>query len=60
MENTQSGQQGWHVIYFQGQDELAWKVNVTSTLKDDRTNEWIDGMVTDLEVTQGDGLSYVG
>ena len=60
VENTQSGQQGWHVIYFQGQDQLAWKVNVTSTLKDDRTNEWIDGMVTDLEVTQGDGLSYVG
>lgn len=60
VENTQSGQQGWHVIYFQGQDQLAWKVNVTSTLKDDRTNEWIEGLTADLEVTQGDGLAYVG
>ena len=61
VENTQSGQQGWHVIYFQGQDELAWKVNVTATLKDDRTNEWIDGLVEALgEVTEGEGLAYVG
>lgn len=60
VENTQSGQQGWHVIYFQGKDELAWKVETTSTLKSNRTNEWIEGLTADLEVTQGSGLSYVG
>lgn len=60
VENPQQGQQGWHLIYFQGQNELAWKVNVSDTLKYDRTNEWIDGLVADLEVTQGSGLSYVG
>ena len=49
------------MIYFQGQDELAWKVNVTATLKDDRTNEWIDGLVeAQGEVTEGEGLAYVG
>ena len=48
------------MIYFQGKDELAWKVETTSTLKSNRTNEWIEGLTADLEVTQGSGLSYVG
>ena len=58
LENPQSGQQGWHVIYFQGKDDPVWKNTADSSLRDADINEWLTEIQDGLEATRGDGLRY--
>ena len=60
VENPQSGQQGWHVIYFQGWDDPAWKLTVENTFRTDDTSEWMSEIQEGLEATEGSGMNYVG
>ena len=60
LENPQSGQQGWHVIYFQGWDDPAWKLTVENTFRTDDTSEWMSEIQEGLEATEGSGMNYVG
>lgn len=51
---------GYHVIYFVGQNEPYWKVQVrTAELSADYT-EWLDSLTKDAVVTEGSGMQYVG
>lgn len=59
IENTQSGQQGWHVVYYQGTDTPVWKNTADSALRSDGLNTWLTGLTENLEATQGDGIKYV-
>ena len=58
LENPQSGQQGWHVIYFQGKDDPVWKITADTALRDADINEWLTEIQDGLEATRGDGLRY--
>ena len=60
IENTQAGQQGWHVVYFQDWDDPTWKLTTVNTLKTQQLTEWLDSLVEGLEATRADGLKYVG
>ncbi len=60
LENPQSGQQGWHAIYFESWEPPLWKVNAEITLKNDRMTDWLDGLTEGLEAVQGSGAQYVG
>ena len=60
VENTQSGQQGWHVIYFQGWDDPVWRNTIVSTFQNEDINAWLDEIQADLEATRGNGINYVG
>ena len=59
IENTQSGQQGWHVVYYQGANDPVWKLDADSALRQDGMNTWLTGLTEGLEAVQGDGIKYV-
>lgn len=60
VENTQSGQQGWHVIYYQGQDEPRWKLTARNAVASEETQSWLDGLTENMEAVQGSGVKYLG
>ena len=60
VENTQSGQQGWHVIYFQDWDTPVWKNTADSAVRSQRVSDWLTSLTEGLEATQGSGVKYVG
>ena len=60
VENPQSGQQGWHVIYFQDWDNPVWKNTADSSIRSQRLNDWVTGLTDGLEAVQGSGAKYVG
>lgn len=59
IENTQSGQQGWHVVYYQGANDPVWKLDADSALREADLNAWLDEQTQGLEAVQGDGMKYV-
>ena len=59
IENTNSGQQGWHVVYYQGANDPVWKNTADSALRTEGLNTWLEEQTQGLEATQGDGLKYV-
>ena len=59
VENTNTNQYGWHVIYYQGDNEPEWKLTADDALREEETTSWVDGLTEGLEVTQGDGIKYV-
>lgn len=46
LENTQSGQQGWHVIYLEKQNQLLWSYTAESALRSDDMNTWQQDLET--------------
>ena len=60
VENPQSGQQGWHVIYFQDWDTPVWKNTADSSIRSQRVNDWLTSLTEGLEAVQGSGAKYVG
>ncbi len=60
IENPQSGQQGWHAVYFQGWNDPLWKLTATSALQSEEMTTWLDSLTEGLEATQGSGVQYVG
>lgn len=59
IENTNSGQQGWHVVYYQGANDPVWKLSADSELRKADLDTWLTGLTEGLEATQGDGMKYV-
>jgi hypothetical protein len=51
IENTQSGQYGWHVVYFQGWENPVWKNSADSALRSNDTKTWLDGLTSALTST---------
>lgn len=47
VQNTQTDQWGYHLIYFQGTGPLTWKHNAQTTMQADAYQEWYDGIVGD-------------
>ena len=60
IENTQSGQQGWHVVYFQGQNDPVWMGTATDTMRNEDMVTWLNDLTEGLEATQASGIQYVG
>ncbi|MGM9607100.1 MAG: peptidylprolyl isomerase [Oscillospiraceae bacterium] len=52
IQNTQSSTQGWHIIYYIGQDEPVW---VTSA----REGKWLSDLKTDVEIVRTDKLDSI-
>ncbi len=59
VENTNTNQYGWHVIYYQGDNDPKWKLTADDALRSEETNTWLTGLTEGLEATQGDGIKYV-
>ena len=59
IENTNSGQQGWHVVYYQGANDPVWKITADDALREEGLNTWLDELTKDLEAVQGDGMKYL-
>lgn len=59
VENPQSGQQGWHVIYFEGVDAY-WEAVATQAKQSTEQTEWLTGLTDAAQVEKADGMSYVG
>ncbi|MCI8478133.1 MAG: peptidylprolyl isomerase [Oscillospiraceae bacterium] len=59
IENPQSGQQGWHVVYFQKKGELLWKYTAANALRSNEMSEWLTGLQADYAVQQDSGIKYV-
>ena len=47
IKNDQSSTQGWHLIYFIGQDEPVWKTSV-------RENKWFEDLAGSVEIVTND------
>lgn len=59
VENTNSGQQGWHVMYYVGQNVPYWQVTATSSLKSADMSDWLEQLQEGYEATEGSGLQYL-
>lgn len=59
VENPQSGQQGWHVIYFEGTDAY-WEEIATQAKQSTEQNEWLTGLLENTEAVALDDMQYVG
>ncbi len=59
IENTNSGQQGWCVVYYQSADDPVWKISADSALRSEDVNSWVTGLTDSLEAVQGDGMKYL-
>lgn len=59
IENTNSGQQGWCVVYFQDWNDPTWKLNAKSTFQNDDMNSWIETITEGYEAVKADGFKYV-
>ena len=59
VENPQSGQQGWHVIYFEGTDGY-WEDVATKAKQNTEQTEWREGIYDSVESVAMDGMNYVG
>lgn len=59
IENPQSGQQGWHVIYFQDWSDPRWKANAKSSLQNTDMQSWLEELEKGYEVVKDSGFKYV-
>ena len=60
LENTQSGQQGWHVIYFEGPGGPYWQSVAESAMRSADQSAWMEDLMAGYEATAESGMSYVG
>ncbi|MBO4854679.1 MAG: peptidylprolyl isomerase [Oscillospiraceae bacterium] len=51
---------GYHIIYFVGENDPYWMVQVRSDRKEADYTAWLDGLVENAVVTEGSGMEYVG
>lgn len=60
VENPQSGQQGWHVIYFDQMQEPAWKGVAIENKQTEDQSVWLEELIASVTVTEAEGMKYVG
>lgn len=59
IENPQSGQQGWHVVYLEKQNEILWRYTAIDALTSDEMTAWMEELQTDYTAEAADGAKYV-
>lgn len=61
IKNTQSGQQGWHLVYFEGTDAPVWHSSALTSLKSKAYSDWYSSMEPNYEATAVEsGMNQVG
>lgn len=60
VENPQSGQQGWHIIYSEGLNDPDWKQEARSAKQNSDLADWRKGITDPVEAVALDGMKYVG
>lgn len=51
---------GYHVMYFAGQDDPYWNVQVKGTMSRDDQAKWNESLMKGLKATEESGMKYVG
>lgn len=51
---------GYHVMYFVGQNDPYWQVQVESEMQDVSMSDWLESLMGGLEAVEGKGMKYVG
>lgn len=59
VENPQSGQYGWHVVYFEGTDDY-WEGQAIKAKRSTDQSEWLTSITDALDVKTADAMKYVG
>ena len=60
IENTNSGQQGWCVVYYQNENVPVWQTTADSSIRSQRVTDWMDSLTEGLEAVRAGGAKYVG
>lgn len=60
VKNTQSGQQGWHVMYLDKTGETLWKYTAANALRSEALKTWVEGLEEGYEAVAGSGAQYIG
>lgn len=60
IENPQSGQQGWHAVYYDGVGRAYWYSVADSALRSADQTAWNTEMLAGYEAVQGSALSTIG
>ena len=60
VENPQSGQQGWHVMYLDAAGEREWELAARGSLMLEAVSAWIDELQTGYEAVEADGIKHIG
>lgn len=59
VENTQTDQWGWHVMYLDKVDNPQWKVTADNALRSADMSAWTKELTSGIEAVDGSGLKYV-
>lgn len=59
IENPQSGQQGWHVVYYVGPGEPVWKSTSDDALRSADMSDWQTSIKEGYTAEQNDGIRFV-
>ena len=59
VKNESSAIQGWHIMYFVGWDDPAWKCTARDKLRAADASQWLEGLTEAAQVTRGSGLNNV-
>lgn len=60
VENTQSGQQGWHIMYLDSTGDSLWKYTADSALRSAAVSDWEESLKAGYEAVEGSGARYLG
>ena len=60
VENPQSGQQGWHVMYLDAANQLQWEMSAEGALMMEDINAWTTELKTGYEAVEASGIKHVG
>lgn len=60
IENPQSGQQGWHIVYFEGDGGPYWQSVADSALRSADQTAWREELESGYEAVAASGMSSVG
>ena len=59
IENPQSGQQGWHVVYLEKLGDIQWSYTAANALKSDDMKTWITDLESSYVAETGSGIDYI-
>ena len=57
VQNTQSGQQGYHLIYMDALGDIAWRHTALTALQSKAYSEWYEGVMETYTAAAAEGMS---
>lgn len=60
VENAGPNYWGWHIIYFENSNDPYWEHLAHDAKQSTEQNEWLTSITDAVEVTEADGMQYVG